>query len=326
MLTGTAMSSERADDTAVPYMNGSAPNSSCTGFQARFHKKLAPNFSNERVELSAISRMIRRTSPAISRAKTSVVILNSRSPLRPPPRSQESGAGKKRRAPTVEGSLSVMIDFIEESALAVRKKRLALMRDRLDPGFGFRDDLCRKGRVAHLGSHLLPVVNGPPEEIYEGLAFYGVLLLFVNEQVGEGRYRVGIGAGRVCDRYPQIAGHPARDARRRRRDRLERGINEAARRVLERRDRQPLLLRVDQLHVAYGIRSLLDLSRHSFVALGPERIAAGRPLDRGPRPGLLFPRRAHFAQVIREDVTGPAPVRAMHARDGVCGQAQARVL
>src|SRR5581483_5045061 len=72
-------------------MNGSAPNSSCTGSQIERVIKSKPNFSNDNCAFIAMLTMMMTTSPATTSANMSVVSLNNESAQRPDARARLTG-------------------------------------------------------------------------------------------------------------------------------------------------------------------------------------------------------------------------------------------
>src|SRR5258705_10096630 len=89
-------------------MNGNAPKSSNTGFHIDRVIKLQPNFSKVSVEFLAISMTINTSVPAMARANSRVVCLNSQSAGVSEPRRAE----KKRGLPDAGGVLFVTVWFI----------------------------------------------------------------------------------------------------------------------------------------------------------------------------------------------------------------------
>ncbi len=86
MLMGTAMMSAMADETSVPKMNGSAPNTSLTGSQSLLTRKRQPNFCSASCEPCVSSRTMSTMRAKTTSAMTSVSHLKARSPKRDPPR------------------------------------------------------------------------------------------------------------------------------------------------------------------------------------------------------------------------------------------------
>ena len=113
-LTGTAISSAMTEETAVPYIKGSAPNCSATGSHRSPHRNDAPNFSKVSVELLAISIIIKTTSPAMVSANRNVACLNSQSAGLSDPRSQDNGESRRAFGGAAGGVVS--IGFIEPCA------------------------------------------------------------------------------------------------------------------------------------------------------------------------------------------------------------------
>src|SRR6266403_1093386 len=89
-------------------------------------------------------------------------------------------------------------------SLAVCKRGLPLDGDRVQRRFHLLHQRRRQRGVVQRGGHLLPVVNGPPEEMDQRLALPGVVLLLVDEQIGEGGDGVGVLAGGVRDRHAVV--------------------------------------------------------------------------------------------------------------------------
>src|SRR5688572_3613221 len=115
---------------------------------------------------------------------------------------KKSGKPPHSKAPCLSLSVSSY-----RSPSLTRIQRSALVRDSLNLLLGPCYDLRGERRVLHVASDLLAVVYGPPEKVYDRLALYRVLLLFVDEQVCVRRDRVSVSAWRVGDRHSQIVGH-----------------------------------------------------------------------------------------------------------------------
>src|SRR5262245_17798799 len=106
----------------------------------------------------------------------------------------------------------------------------------------------------------------PPEKIGQRLAFGLILLILVDEEIREGRNWIGLWAGRVRDRYSQIGWN--------RRSRtgssvshgLDAGMHETPCRVLDICIGQLVLISINQFHITYGIRRLLNLAGDTLAS------------------------------------------------------------
>src|ERR1700730_7408999 len=87
------------------------------------------------------------------------------------------------------------------------KGRLSLHRHRPQRLLHLLHHALGQRSVIQGGSGLLPVVHRPPEELEQRVAFHGVLLVLVDEQVGEGRDGPRVLAVGVGDRDPIVVRH-----------------------------------------------------------------------------------------------------------------------
>src|SRR6266481_1826788 len=132
---------------------------------------------------------------------------------------------------------------------------------------------------------LLPVVDGPPEELQQRVPLGGVRLVPVDENVGEGRNRIGVLALRIGDRHPVVVRHLHRGSRLG--NGLQRRLHPRPVAILESRRDELVLIGVCKLDVSDRAVGLLDRPGHALVALATQ---SDRPIDAlaGPRSSLPF--------------------------------------
>src|SRR5690606_23049537 len=82
--------------------------------------------------------------------------------------------------------------------------------------------------------------------------------------------------------------------------------------------REVVLSRVSELDVANRPRGTLDLSSDALVAFGAE---TRRPFHGFADSDRLFPIAAHADEVVGEDCSCPAPIRAVDDGDVLVGEA-----
>src|SRR5882762_3541984 len=120
-----------------------------------------------------------------------------------PSTAAQARSGRFERAGALSGARSGSRAAVTIS-LAVCKRRLPLDGDRLQRRFHPLDQRRRQRSVVQRRSHLLPLVDGPPEEMDQRLALPGVGLLLVDEQIGEGGDGIDVLAGGVRDRHAVV--------------------------------------------------------------------------------------------------------------------------
>src|SRR6266404_2167874 len=186
------------------------------------------------------------------------------------------------------------------------KGRLSLHRHRPERLLHFLHHPLGQRSVVQGWSGLLPVVHRPPEELEQRVAFHGVLLVLVDEQVGEGRdgpcvLAVGVGdRDAIVVRHLRLGGGCG--------DGFQRGLDEGTRLVLQLRDRELVLVRVRQLDVADAAFRLLDDAGDAFVPLAAQ---PGGPIHALSRARARLPLGRHLGQVVGEDRGGARAVAAV---------------
>src|SRR5882672_9926832 len=200
-------------------MKGKAPNTSRVTSQTEVVMNLT-------TPVCATAGQPMRTNSATITAATT----NTARPSTPSTAAQ-ARSGRFDRAEALSGARSGSRTVVTIS-LAVCKRGLPLDGDGLQRRFHLHHQRRRQRGVVQRRGHLLPVVNGPPEEMDQRLAFPGVGLLLVDEQIGEGGDGIGVLAGGVRDRHAVV----------RRSLRLGRGGGDRVQRGLD-----PLAVAVSQL-------------------------------------------------------------------------------
>src|SRR6185436_18092263 len=174
-------------------MKGRAPNDSCTGSQSVPLTKgtrptLASTGWDRRANTNTMRPAITRMEPPTPPRSTD----HTRSPIRP---RRSFGAGA---------------DSVTEGATALSgasEDGLSIDRQCLERGLDLLDHGGRQGRVVEPRGRLLPVVGGPPEELDQRLALGRVLLVLVDEDVGEAGDGIGVLPMGVGDRHPEVGRH-----------------------------------------------------------------------------------------------------------------------
>src|SRR5579862_1307501 len=174
------------------------------------------------------------------------------------------------------------------------------------------DDFGRQRRILKVRRFLLPFRQCPAQELFDLIADILVGLFLINQQPRERRDRIGVGARRVGDRDAEVGRHVARRRRRRGRDARQARINPVARFVLQLREWNLVVERVNQLDVSDPAGRLLNQCRHAFIALAAE---SGWPLDRSAFARVRRPARANLRKVISENVRRAATVRSVAYHD-----------
>src|SRR5262249_24068125 len=166
------------------------------------------------------------------------------------------------------------------------KGRLSLHRHRLERLLHLVHHGLRQRSVVQRGSALLAVVERPPGELEQRVSLGDVLLVLVDEQVGEGRERPGVLAFRVGDRDAVVVRHL--HLRGRCRGGGQRCLDPAPIAVLQLGGGQLVLVGVGELDVSHGALGLLHHAGDALVALSAQ---TGRPVHAGPLPGSRLPVR-----------------------------------
>src|ERR1035437_9115386 len=335
---GTAMMSAMADETSVPKMNVSAPNCSLTGSQSLVTRKCQPNFWSASLEPLKSSRPMSAMSTKMESAMSSVNHLNARSP-NCPVRFMSGGfcfavsitivwskifpAGLRCRAAPISGTrgraspprlLKLKGRRARGTALFVRLTPAKIPGGGaksvfycLDPLQNALLDAFGQRRVVECCRHPFAFGQSPIQKFDQFFALGGVLLLFINQQPRRAGSRIRFLARRIEHRETEVIGDFRRGERRR--DRIERGGDEIASRVLYIGVCHFVLFDINQFNIADGARHLFDLASDAFIALAAE---SNRPFDRCALANRIRPNRTDVAQVINEDIGRAAAVGTMN--------------
>src|SRR3954465_3538833 len=262
-------------------MYGAAPNRSRVGSQVvRVTKSFTPVWARAGPPMRQSSA---RINPATSRTLRPSAISSTaqaRSGRLAEAGASTSGRPGSRTATSVAGS---------EDWLSIHRHSLQGLLHFLHHGLGQR-------RVVERCRIFLTLVLRPPEELEQGVALLRVLLVAVDQQIGEGRDGIGVLAGLVGDRDAVVGGDGG--LRRRRRDSFQRGLHPLAVVVAQLRGGQLVLVGVGQLHVADGSLGLLDHAGHALVALPA---GARGPVHAGALPRADLPLGRDLREVVGED-------------------------
>src|SRR5438105_7450358 len=174
MLKGTAMARAIADETRVPKIKGRAPNCLLTGFQSELTKNRQPNFESAGREPRANSNPMRTIRAKTLAAIPSVNHLKARSLRTRRTRCLEAGNCRVTVA-TGMRSIFYCLDALQHPAPQTGRQR----------------------RIIEGGGHAFALGQRPIEEFDQFLAFGSVFLLFIDQQPGSSRDRIGILAGRI---------------------------------------------------------------------------------------------------------------------------------
>src|SRR5712692_8528432 len=133
---------------------------------------------------------------------------------------------------------------------------------------------------------ILSVRQHPVQEALYGVPLGWILNPRRNQEPSKTRDRIGRLTRRISDGNPEIIGHIARCSGCRSRDARQLSFDEASSSILDSAVGEVILDRVNQFHVADGIRRLLDYSRDAFIAFAPQ---AHRPVHRRVTADFTFP-------------------------------------
>src|SRR5262249_55715501 len=151
----------------------------------------------------------------------------------------------------------------------------------------------------------------PHQEVMQDLSLARVLGLSRDEEPGEAGDGIRFLAGSVRD-GDAIIRRDVRHRSRRRRDRIQIGLDEVARGVLYAAVVDVVLNSVDQFDVTDRAIDLTDLASHAFVALGSE---AYGPLHARAFTDRVLPITTDLGEIVGPDEAGAAAIGAMDDDD-----------